>query len=329
MARAILIVWAGAATILAIHFATREPPPVRVERRDRGRTVALERRVRELQSALGAALAPAPDATETPDEIGDLFRRYRNRGENPAESQALLREMYRRIGSDAASHWEIMKSLAEAEDDDAAVAVVELLVLNPFTRLTRNSDVTRRIRDQARELMASGPAWRRDAAARILFGYEQPTRDDVLLGMERLADDPDADVRDTLLEQLSDHARGVALTSAEAAPFLDTLRDQLARGETWTASAIAAWSAEEADFDRLRAGFREAQTSSARQDYLNGFRAGSRMGGRHPDRCRAVLLEVVESGEADENTRSMALGFLEEYAPWDAETADRVRRAQR
>ena len=188
MTRVILIVWAGVATILAVHFKLREPPPARIERRDRSRTVALERRVRELQAALGSTLAsPAEEAPDTPSGIEDLFARYRARGEHPADTQALLREMYRRIGSDAASHGAIMETLAEAEDDDAAFAVVELLVLNPFTKLTRSSEVTRRIREQARELMTSDPAWRRDAAARILFGYEQPTRDDVLLGIERLA----------------------------------------------------------------------------------------------------------------------------------------------
>jgi len=329
MTRAVLVVWACVATVLAIHFATREPPPVRVERRNRSRTAALERRVRELQTALAAAIPPSEEASETNARVDDLLARYRAGTGGTQEAQDLIRDLYGRIATDPSFHMAVMETLAEAKDDDAAFAVVELLVLNPFTKLARNSTVTAKIRDQARELMTSGTTWQRDAAARILFGYADPSREDVLVAIEQIDSEADAAVRDTLLEQLSDHAKGIGITEREAAPFVDALRDQLARGETWTASAIADWSADEADLDRLRSGFRESDSAGAKQDYLNGFRADSRMGGRRADACRTFLLDVLESPDEDEDVRSLALDFLKEYAPWDAPLAERIRRTVR
>ncbi len=331
--RAFLLLWAAAATILAVHFALRESPAPRTMGRDLGRdrdrTVALERRVRDLQAALATTLRPTAETTESGNDIATLTERYREQEGNARERGVLIREIYGKLASDASHHLTVMNLLGQASNDDEAFTIVELLVLNPFVKTIRNGDVTEQILDQARALMISGEPWQRDAAARILYGYKSPSRDDVLIGIERIGRESDPGIRDTLLEVLSEHAVGVAITESEAAPFVDALRDHLASGESWAANAISDWSADEADFERFRAGFRAANSTRVRQDFLNAFQARSRMGGQRADACRSFLIDVFEDRTMDETTRSMAFHFLKGYAPWDSATAERLRIATR
>ena len=190
--------------------------------------------------------------------------------------------------------------------------------------------MTTEVRDTARRLLVEGKtAEQRAAAARILMTYATPQRADVLTAIERLNAEPDAGVRETLLEVVSDHGRRVGLTLQEAAPLLLRLRDRLHRGAGWCATALAYWSSDDSDFERVKAEFRDAKDPGTRMDLLNAFQPETRMAGSRRKQSRAFLLEILRDASYDDGVRDMALKFLKHYAPWDRDTAEAVRRATR
>jgi len=335
--RALLILWAVAATVLAAYGWTRDPAPARtVARRSApmsdARPQRLEQRVKELEAALVAALQPKADGKDAPQSKGirALLAEERALEEgkwNQKDAARIHREILRLIMSDANAHRELMALL---ERDETQAGNVATYLQSPFAQLVRNSAVTIEVRDRARRLLVEGKtAEQRDAAARILMTYGTPKREDVLTALERLNAEPDAGVRETLLEVVSDHGRQVGLTLQEAAPLLQRLRDQLRRGTGWCATALAYWSSDDADFDLIKAGFRDAKDPGTRMDLLNAFQPETRMAGSRRKQSRAFLLEILGDASYQDGVRDMALEFLKHYTPWDRDTAEAVRRATR
>ena len=284
--RALLILWAVAATVLAAYGWTRDSAPARTVPRRSARTSdarpqRLEQRVKELEAALVAALQPKADGKDASQAKGVLAllaeaKALEEGTWNQKDGARIHAEILRLIMQDANAHRELMALL---ERDETQAGDVAAYLASPFAQLARNSAVTIEVRDTARRLLTEGKtAEQRDAAARILMTYTPPKREDVLTAIERLNAEPDAGVQETLLEVVSDHGRGVGLTLQEAAPLLEGLRDQVRRGTGWCATALAYWSSDDDDFDLIKAGFRDADPRT-RMDLLNAFQPETRMAG--------------------------------------------------
>ena len=335
--RAVLILWAGAATVLAAYGWTRDLVPThrvahRPARESDARPQRLEQRVEELEAALVAALQPKAEGQDAPQAKGILALLAEDRALeegtwNQKDGARIHAEILRLIMQDANAHRELMRLL---ERDETQAGDVAAYLASPFAQLVRNSAVTIEVRDTARRLLIEGKtAEQRDAAARILMTYTPPKREDVLTAIERLNAEPDAGVQETLLEVVSDHGRQVGLTRQEAAPLLQGLRDRVRSGTGWCATALAYWSSDDADFDLIKAGFRDAKDPGTQMDLLNAFQPETRMAGSRRKQSRAFLLEILGDASYEDGVRDMALEFLKHYTPWDRDTAEAVRRATR
>lgn len=335
----LLALWAATASILAAHFHAREVPRTRIPPGQRGpvdheRTRHLSRRVTQLETALAAAFEPpAPGVDDPPieDRISSLLEQERRMIEMERVSTADLFEVQRKLqallASDADSHLVLMELLGASRSEAEAEDILSYLTESPFTRLVRADSVTARLLEEARSLLTTGPSPHlRSAAARVLYGYEPPRKDDVLFGLEQLNAEPDDGVRDELLSEITARARGVALTVDEARPLLLRLRENVRAGRAWCANALARWSAEPADYDLVKASFLAETDPRQLQLYLNAFRRDTRLGASNVDESLALLLRTMEDSSAHANTRSLACHLLEGYAPWDRVTADAVRR---
>ncbi|MHC4847832.1 MAG: hypothetical protein ACYTEG_05180 [Planctomycetota bacterium] len=331
--KAVLLLWAIGATVLAAVGWMREPAQVR--RASARPSVRPETRVRRLQSRvdkLEAALAATLKSDESRPASKDAKALMAEdlalqKGDwNQNDSARIGRDIMRLIMSDAQSHRDLI-ALLETSPDQAND--IQGYLLSNFAGLVRNTTVTAEIREIARRLIVEGStADQREAAARILMGYASPAKNDVLLALERLNREPDDSVRETLLEVISDRGRAVGLTEQEAAPILQGFREGLRGGQLWHATALARWSGSDADYDLVQAEFRSAADNSARMELLNAFMPETRLASARVDRSKAFLLEVVTSETYADDVRDMALRILKDYAPWDRETAETVRRAR-
>jgi hypothetical protein len=333
MRTAALVLWAAAATVLAFAGWLREPRPERAAAprqryAEREKARRLERRVEELEAALAEVVppsaAPGDASLATLLEADAVLQEDENW--TAAKSQALARQIYARLAADAAAHLELVELLKKTGDGDEADRILGYLLESPFTGMVRDAEVWAKIRAAARGLLVAPQPHLRIAGARVLLGYGvPPDREDVVLALGRLSEEPEAEAFDALLEEIADKGRGVPLTEAEAAPLLQRLREGVRRGHPWAASMLADWSDSEEDFDRTKAAFLEEPS----QETLNAFRRESRMVGPRVDACRAFLLQVLEDPATDNDVRLLAAHLLRGYAPWDAATAEAVARASR
>ncbi|MHC4550012.1 MAG: hypothetical protein ACYTEZ_14670 [Planctomycetota bacterium] len=340
----VLLLWAVIASLLAAHFYPRDVPRSRtnadrLRAADHERTRHLSRRVRELEAALAATLDPpgndagAGDASGPPlkERIASLLAQERRLIESDrvktTDLQKVQRQLYALVAHDVEAHLVLMELLKGSTDEDEADEILSYLIENAFSRMVRSRAVTAHLREEARKLLATAPSPHlRSAAARVLYGYDPPRRDDVLFGLERLSVEEDAGVRDELLSEIGARGRGVELTIEEARPLLLGLREQIRAGRAWCAGALAAWSSQPADYDLVQAGLLQEKDPRRVQEYLNAFRADTRLVGGRADESRELLLQVMQDPSLDANARSLALHFLKGYAPWDRATADAVHR---
>lgn len=353
---ALVVVWAVGATIAAGTLAiTQEeapeppdsPPAVAAEEPPASyspRAIArLERRIARMREALatvlssGAAQATTPtgaDASEPAEpapqrllSLMDELRRLEDGDEWTTDKWlAIAHEQNTLLSSDPATHLALMERLGEATSEDAALDVLSLLTENPFTDFVHDAATIAAIHSRARELLTDARPYVRAAAARVLYAYGDHTREDVLIGLARLADEPDPQVRSDLLAELSVAAKGYALTIEEARPLVDGLRKYSTDPDGgWAAGALAQWTTSEEDLRHVTALLRDAKGDRA-QEVLNALDRDTRLAGAHESACRELLVAVIEDGARDELVRGLAAHFLRGYAPWDAATADVARR---
>ena len=332
--KALLVLWALAATILAAAGWMREPeaPPARTSRstvRTRTEIRVLEKRVKELETVLAGTLRSESDPEAQPEGVRDLVEKVVALEEgdhwNSDEFGRLHRAILRLVMSDAESHRDLMRLL---DANPARADEVTAQLLSPFAKLTSNTNVTAEIRETAARLMVEGTPEQRAAAARILLGYESPRREDVLHALVRLQEETDPAVREDILLAISDYGEGVGLTVEEAEPFLQTLREQLRAGEDWCGVALADWSALDEDFDLVKAEFRNSDDDDFRKFLLNALAPETRMAGSRYEEARAFLLDIVVDDAYSDDLRDWALDFLKTYTPWDRATVEAVARAR-
>ena len=311
--KAILVLWALAATALAAAGWMREPEeaPARTSRasvQTRTEVRILEKRVKQLESVLAGTLRSEPQAEAQPEGIRDLVEKVvaLEEGEdwNQEEFGRLHRAILRLIMSDAESHRDLVRLL---DADPARAHEVTSQLLSPFAKLTSNTHVTAEIRETATRLMVEGTPEQRSAAARILLGYESPRREDVLHALIRLQEEPDPGVREDILLAISDFGDGVGLSVEEAEPFLQTLREQLRAGEDWCGVALADWSASDEDFDLIKAEFLNSTDDDFRKFLLNALAPETRMAGSRYEEARAFLLDIVVDDSYSDDLRDWAL----------------------
>ena len=111
-------------------------------------------------------------------------------------------------------------------------ARLSLLTENPYTEFIHDAETIAAIHAGALEMLADPRPHLRAAAARVLYAYGNHTREDVLAGLARLAEETDSDVWDDLLGELSVAAKGYGLTVEEAQPLIDNLRQQIRADES-------------------------------------------------------------------------------------------------
>jgi hypothetical protein len=193
--------------------------------------------------------------------------------------------------------------------------------------MVRSSATTASIRAEARELLDDPRPHIRSAAARVLYAYDDATLGDVLTGIARLQTETDPDVRAELLGELSVAGRGQPLTVEQARPLIDALRQwSQTPGGGWAAAELAQWSAEASDLEFVLTLLDAASDAERAQQILNAFARETRLAGAHEVTARDVLLGVLADRSRHASVRSLALGFLYDYAPWDDATAEVVRR---
>ena len=331
--KALLLLWAVGATVLAAVGWTRDPQlPARAaptsSTRTRTEVRVLERKVKQLEAVLAGALQSDSESDTEAKGIRDLVAEVVALEEgdwNQKDFGRLHREILRLIMSDPNSHRDLMRLL---EADPARADDVAGHLLTPYAQLCSNTKVTAEMREIANRLLVEGTPEQRAAAARILMGYAPPRREDVVHALVRLQEDPDAEVRDTLLLAIADHGQEVGLTEEETEPFFQVLREQFRSGEEWCATALAQWSGTDGDYDLVQAAFRDSTDDGFRMDILNAFHPETRMAGTRYLQARAFLVEIISDRSHSDDLREWALGFLKLYTPWDPATAEAVRLAR-
>lgn len=340
----VLAVWAVVASVAAIYFATREAPTASPPKPSGSSVVpdhragpAPGRRMPEGSGQLGALLKLAldkPKKSEDDRPIGDRLKALLDKMNALAgsddwtvdKSVALHRQVYSLIAFDTDAHLALMDLLRTAGSGDEVHRVLEFLVWSPFAKMTRHDKVTEEITEQARTMLATDPdAVRRAGAVRALYRYDRPTREDVLFGLDRLAEETDVEVRDVLLEEITVAGLEIGLTRGEAEPFVQALRSRLGDGELWCANALAAWSDSADDFRWIKQRVEQERDFNRRQPFLNAFHSGSAMVRGREREAKAVLLSILADPSAHESHRSMAQSFLQSYGPLDADAAAAAR----
>lgn len=332
----LLLLWALAATAGAAFLYLRGPePPARTPTARRSpETSRLRTRVRELEIALRkriahtepdapAETAPADGAARARELIAEA-RRISDDWSMDAyrANQRVLMEL---LARDASAHRALIAMLADA-DDETAYQIYSALLFNPLGT-TREPAVTEEVRARTRALLveADSPAVR-EAAARVYLRYVPASADDLRFALDRVADEPDAEMREVLLGLVAGHAREVGLPARDLRPLVERLRAAVRDGDTSWAGALADWTDEEEDYALVVGLFRETEGSGARQQLLNALARDKRLVEGRVDRARTFLIRVMEDDTLDRASRDLALLFLQGYTPWDDATATAATR---
>jgi len=335
----ILVVWALAATVAAVFVALRPVPevgPSAPPPETRERSLRPDRSGASIEALLAMSIPKPAEPGARPEKSAEgllaelsAFREieYSERWNTPGFRET-RRKLFGLVAWRAESHLALMKRLRASGDPEEIHELLEFLVWNPWVRSVRKGDIVQSIEKDARDMLASDPdVTRREAAAHVLFRYGRARREDFDFALARLEAEPDAEVRDALLDEVSVAGRRIGLTREEAAPFVGHLRRRFEEGEAWLAVAIADWSDDPEDFRRIREQLATETDARKRQELLNAFSGEHVLVHGRVDEARAVLIAAISDPAEDPGVRILARDFLATtFGPMDKASADAVSR---
>ena len=330
-----LAIWATGATVCAavLYGKWQDSPAPRSTRSTRADVeneslrlpiVELQRKLQEQQirerhlSRRSGGVTPTGKATDSAEWVA----RYRKSESGKVRTLAQLTGLAR---VDPEAHLALLELLVGAEDRGE---IDDILIAFPksWTSGARDADVTQEILQTTRTIARSDASpYRRAAAVEILFGYDRPGKKEYQWGLEALRTETEPLLRRTLVVEISRHCFHLGLTDGEIEPFLD-LMHRAAKDGIRCANSLAHWSGRDEDFALMAALAGRKTEADGLVDLLSAFRAGVRLTKGREARSRELLIRVLENSVTPLRARRRALQLLGGYRPWDAVTADAVRR---
>lgn len=345
------------ATVLAIREAGRRQQHLEAEGRlalkeaENRNLKAAERKLqselRSLRASSGtldqmaAALEGSPAAEVAPegrssrirellDAYADAQRAFAAGTGTSKEADDARGRIYAALRSEPESHLALMESLAAATTEDEVYDILGFLRWNPFVRSTTSREVTARIAEMAREIIARDTNPERRKGAMEVFLHYHGIGGDALIenlqfAIERWTADSDTGVREAWFESIYNYGP-YPLPEAVALPIVVELGHRVSGGEYDLGPALAAWSTSDADFNLLRRTVHAIPDPGQKSFFLNAFAGDRAITRGWVSQSLEILIGLMGDPSEDAQVRDQAYSILRDtWIPWDAATEEALR----